>query len=148
MADDMVTLVYAGERLGKGNKRVFLWFEQDNSAPDLIGAQHVYGGRKNIATGRPGMVYTFDASEDGVYVNTARYEGQWGDAEQITQWQAHHDAARQLIAAARKRDKDGRRNMVRKALQPIGVAYSEMSRAERRQLLAIVIEEITAFGGV
>lgn len=134
------TWVYAGRRVGKGNKQAYAWI--DPTGKELWYGQGfqgtVIGGRYDVQVDR--------ASANTSVFGKPSYVGRtFIEDQRLVEWQAKHEAANALLAAASRERSDAKRNALDGALAPLmDVARSLRTQSEKDAFIAHVIRKLNA----
>jgi hypothetical protein len=150
--------VYAGMTLDAKDKPVHVWGIVDPAVPlaeqprrdpsDHTFERHAYLQKtRNLAPGRPGMVWDFDVERDdeAISVMTANREhvGTWPYADDVARWQLMTDHCHTALKRKRESRKERRRNHWQERLDPVRELYQSTRTVDRAAFLAQVIEYIT-----
>lgn len=111
----------------------------------------LYFSGKNLAKGRPGIVYDFDVVEKDnasfVQGSNRDFIGSWPSTTDRTLWQTKTEAVKAARASRNKRNQELGHNAIFDTLEPIREAYRTASSIQRRMILAYVIARITTHRG-
>lgn len=145
--------VYVGVRKTRQGKRRYAWKRlvweiNDGQELDVSNDLLLFGGKRNLGRGTPGVVYDFDyqINDDGISISgdNRDYAGRWQNGDQVVEWQARSRAEANAIAQANKRKQEQDLELVREALEPVRRAYRFAgSNKAKSHLLAFVIQEVT-----
>ena len=136
--------VYLGRRLGRGGILCHAW-AFDLEAPDNPDSQGWY--KKPHAPGAPvGGVYWLAKNDEGTVKRGGdqdpHYDSRRPDAECLA-WQAKDRAAAAVKRSQNAVKREARRNLIEETLAPLRDVYRQMSRQERRILVADILEAVT-----
>lgn len=156
-----INLIYLGVREGKDSPRVHEWGEVEGIPNDgrplpKDVKTRIYGRPKkkhnNVAIGAsPGSIYRFEQSDPttndkgSIFSDTAGYQGQWKNKDDVARWQAESRAIDYAIDMKAKERKDNRRRVDVEVLEPICAAYHKLVGSQKTILLAEVIKQITTW---
>lgn len=163
-AKETRVFVYIGTAATVGGKlgHVYYVFEKGAKWESLDGlgtinmsdGEHVRLWMKPLATGRPGSVFEFPVTETPpkdaqskatftVWTNGVRWLETWHNDDEVTQWQAAHDATKARYRAKQEQSREGKRNVPLERLLPFRKAYQKLDYLGRSALLAQVVEYVT-----
>jgi hypothetical protein len=146
-------MVYMGLIEDTKKKTLHVWARIDIDVPLAEAATEaelndvLYFSGKNLAKGKPGIVYDFDViQKDGasfIQGDNRDFVGSWPSARDRTLWQTKTEAVKATRAARNKRNQELGHNAIFDALEPIRKAYAGASATQKRMILAYVIARIT-----
>lgn len=151
---DLIHMVFLGFRRLRSHKLGAAWAEVDPDCNDgdrmKVGDDkvHLFAGKPLIRAAQPGVIITIEATKDRTKVSpaTAQVAGHWENEEDVAEWNALHRAVEREDAAKKRAVSALREKLPKERLAPFRRAYHKAANAaQKAQILALVIEEITKF---
>lgn len=144
----------------RGKPLQHLWFDLtgiDNDGEPLREepARHqIYGKKKkghttqNIAFAQPGAIYSFEKSENGVFLNTGQYQGRWACEEDVVKWSGESNAIERVAELAERAKKENKEHLDWDALEPFRKAYNgRLNYRQQQMLLCQIMQYVTRHKG-
>lgn len=138
----IIYLVYRGMRASKEYEPVHMWdkitLEQNNGEPLVSPRANRWAFSKNLEKGKAGIIISIEENPEksgSVYTQTAKLHSLWKNEDDISSWQASHDAARMHLRSLKSMKEDIKRSFPKERLQPLKEAYRDEASWERRSLM-------------
>lgn len=150
--------VYIGRRLGE-NKIHHVWMDcTADLPPALIPLENYPSGRYFEKTPKqlgcngayPGAVYKYTPTKEDPqrYWTTGqhapKFAGSFQDRTLVAQWRAEDELAQVVVDRAKRAKNQDEQTSLETLLEPLRKTYRESSYRQRRALLAVVLEILTA----
>lgn len=134
-------IVYIGQRLGSDGKpmEVFHAIDDDGKLGDPVG----FKKSKNISGYRVGHVYEIESDGSTYRFHTTKWMREYGDKEQVRQWQADYQASRAAAAAkVIERQEATNDSALLRSIEELRTAYHQLPIPQRLGFEVWVLSKI------